>query len=198
MKAVLWIAAAVALTSLGCRPKIGDDCDTNADCSQVGDTLCDRTQPNGYCTEFNCEPGTCPDEAVCIGFSSVISRTPGDEDRTTWACADPQANARFQRNFCMRSCDSNDDCRYGYRCRDLEAKGNEYGAVLVETSRRKNGKVCVVPTNDVGQSIAEVGIPGICTGNLAETAGGAPTLAPPTGGMSGGGGMGGAAGSMGG
>ena len=54
--------------ALGCTPSIGDECVTSLDCSQLGDRLCDASQPLGYCTIFNCEPDACPEEAICMGF----------------------------------------------------------------------------------------------------------------------------------
>jgi len=182
----------LALIALGCRAKIGDDCNMPADCSQTGDRLCDTTQPDGYCTIFNCDAGSCPDEAVCIGFSSVLSSVAGDEEETTWACADPQSGSRFQRNFCMRSCDSSSDCRSGYRCLDLAASGNPFGAVLVETSRRKNGKVCAVPMTNTDRAVDADAIPGICEGNAADAPGGASGFEVPSSGAFGGGAAGGA------
>ena len=62
--------------SLGCAPGIGDECETSVDCSQGGERLCDITQPGGYCTIFNCEPGDCPDDSVCIVFGAQPSARP--------------------------------------------------------------------------------------------------------------------------
>lgn len=130
----------------GCKPKIGDDCTQSLDCSSSGDRLCDPTQPGGYCTIFNCEPGSCPKEAVCIGFGSVISSAPSESEgpENGWACGDSQSSARLMRTFCMRECDSDKDCRDQYQCLDLVAPGNAYGAVLVEKKGR--GRVCATPS----------------------------------------------------
>jgi|GEM_PF-398898 len=190
MRSVLCLGVGLALVALGCRPKIGDDCNVPTDCSQTGDRLCDTTQPDGYCTIFNCEAGSCPEEAVCIGFSSVPSSVASDDERRGWACADPQGGSRFQRNFCMRSCESNADCRPGYRCLDLGAPGNPFGAVLVETSRKKDGKVCTVPMSGGDRVVTVDAIPGICEGNLADAPGGAASLeVPASGGAAGSGGV---------
>src|SRR5438874_282901 len=99
-------ALAVAL-GIGCKPKIGDGCAVSTDCSVNGDRLCDTTQPGGYCTVFNCEPGTCPaDQSVCVAFHDQV-------------CADPRSSERFERTFCMRTCDDDSDCRGGqYACLD--------------------------------------------------------------------------------
>ena len=82
---------ATLLVSAGCAPKIGKSCTSSTDCSQLGDRLCDTTQPDGYCTIFNCEPDTCP-EAVCVGFDSQIDP----------ACGATQASqaSRFERTDC--------------------------------------------------------------------------------------------------
>ena len=63
-----FLTMALFATVLGCSPKIGDECATALDCSALGDRLCDTTQPGGYCTIFNCEPDTCPEEAACVAF----------------------------------------------------------------------------------------------------------------------------------
>jgi uncharacterized membrane protein YgcG len=101
---VLALGALVA----GCQPKIGDHCTTSIDCSQRGDRLCDTSQPDGYCTIFNCEPDKCPDNSVCVGFSDKIDATCGDLFDPRWP--------RFERTFCMKACESTADCRDGYVC----------------------------------------------------------------------------------
>jgi hypothetical protein len=112
------LLCAIPLLALlaGCTPEIGDDCVTSLDCSQTGDRLCDISSPGGYCTIFNCEPDTCPeDEAVCVAFDYVLDPTcqasPGlPTNAPEWA--------RFGRTFCMKACEENDDCREdeGYEC----------------------------------------------------------------------------------
>ncbi len=166
------VVTAVALgLALGCKPKIGDDCELDTDCSNSGDRLCDRSQPGGYCTIFNCEPGTCPDEATCIGFRTTLSALASDAGE--WACLDPQQNSRLQRAFCMRRCKSNSDCRTGYECLDMRQPANPYGAVVLEDGG--SGKVCVVPDTAEPLSYTD-GVPGVCTGNPGdESLGGAPT-----------------------
>src|SRR5688572_1391320 len=119
---------------LGCQPGIGDECQTSADCGASNDRLCDTTQPGGYCTIFNCEPGSCPEEAYCIAFSTSPSLV----------CEDPQDPDRVQRTFCMRRCDEGGDCRGGYDCIDLNDPFNPWGAKVAEFGK-VNGKVCIVP-----------------------------------------------------
>ncbi len=74
----------------GCAAGIGDECSTSSDCL-VDNAVCDTTVPDGYCTRTPCESGACGEDAVCIEY-------PNGE------------------TFCMASCDSNDDCREGFRC----------------------------------------------------------------------------------
>lgn len=95
-------AAIVALVVLGgCQPLIGDDCQTNLDCSEDGDRFCDRTQPNGYCTIVDCTPGSCPHEGACVQFFEGV----------------------HARNYCMRQCEGNGDCRGSYTCTDGGIEG---------------------------------------------------------------------------
>jgi hypothetical protein len=155
----LELYAVVALFSLlgaiGCKPEIGDDCQVSTDCSNIGDRLCDTTQPGGYCTIFNCEPGTCPEEAICVAFKTDISS----------ACPDPQGGIRLTRTFCLKSCDGNDDCRGGYDCVNMNNPDNPWGAQVVE-SGSVNGKVCIVPHPgaSTGADASSVPPPAVCTG----------------------------------
>lgn len=136
MRLRLAILAVVLFTGSGCAPEIGDDCNTSLDCSQQGDRLCDTKQPGGYCTIFNCEPDTCPeDEAVCVAFDFVLDPQchPGDLPAT-----DPEW-ARFGRTFCMKACEEDDDCR--------EDEGYECAApadMLIVDNDRVSDKFCVV------------------------------------------------------
>lgn len=147
------LAAALAVGMSGCKPEIGDDCSVSTDCSSTGDRLCDTTQPGGYCTIFNCEPGTCPEEAICVGFSTSSSKV----------CEDPQSDGRLQRTYCLRSCGSNDDCRSGYECGDVGAKDNAWAATVMEWSG--GGKVCIVPWS--GAPLPENPNTEVCTGTDA-------------------------------
>lgn len=115
------LVGSLASLALGCNPKIGDDCSTSTDCSTNGDRLCDTTQPGGYCTMFNCEPDTCPEEAQCIAFDSTLSPV----------CPD-RVSARFERTYCMRRCESNGDCRGGYECADMAVVPNVWGASIID------------------------------------------------------------------
>ena len=124
---------ATLLLGAGCAPKIGKSCTLSTDCSQLGDRLCDTTQPQGYCTIFNCEPDTCP-EAVCIGFDSQIDP----------ACGGTQASqaSRFERTFCMKGCNDDSDCRDGYQCKDPKA----LSATIVDLTLPSTSGICIAGT----------------------------------------------------
>ncbi len=131
--------------SLGCQPKIGDDCIQDQNCSQMGDRICDTTQPGGYCTQFNCDPSSCPDkEAICIAFSNTPSTVQG--------CSNLGRTSPYARNFCAESCEKNLDCRAGYLCLDL-AEDNPWGADVIQENP-DNTKVCIFP--QTGAEIYEV------------------------------------------
>src|SRR5258706_4179104 len=131
----LLVLLALAALAAGCKPKIGDDCKLSTDCSAAGDRLCDITAPAGYCTVFNCEPGTCPEgESLCVEFGS---------QRSPECTNDDQAPSPYARTFCMGTCDKDSDCRSGYQCADLKNNGAPWGALLIDTDR--GDKACVVP-----------------------------------------------------
>jgi hypothetical protein len=93
-RAPLPLALALVLSGAGCGAKIGDSCQTAADCSQSGGRICDLSQPGGYCTILGCNETTCPSEATCIRYFPVeyLSKpcNPFCEDR---ACGGPDAGA---------------------------------------------------------------------------------------------------------
>ncbi len=160
--------AALALAT-ACTPKIGDECTVSTNCSAAGDRLCDITQPGGYCTIFNCEPGTCPEDSVCINFGTSLS--------TVDRCTPSQGNSPYQRSFCMASCGSDGDCRGGYKCLDLSGAldkdgkpTNQVGAVLAENSG--SGKVCSVPWDQDGAVVIPNNSNAVCLGSTS-TAGAA-------------------------
>lgn len=128
-------ALAACFSILGCQPSIGDSCTTNADCSLTGDRLCDPTPPGGYCTQFNCLPGKCPDEAACVGFYTKLA------SECTMVKVPDQ---RFERSFCMKKCESDSDCRAseGYACL---APGDLAGisAAVLEDGETASTKVCM-------------------------------------------------------
>ncbi len=146
---LFWLALNALV--LGCSPQIGDSCAISTDCSSQGDRLCDTTQPSGYCTIFNCEPGDCPNEAICVAFDSNISRAP--------ECADPQGTSRLQRTFCLKKCRKDTGCRMGYECADMLDPDNPWAAVVVEDDPKRGG-VCVPPFN--GAALPADGLVDVC------------------------------------
>ncbi len=133
---LLLLALLMAL-AVGCKPKIGDDCQLSPDCSAAGDRLCDITAPGGYCTVYNCEPGSCPeDESLCVEF--------GAERSPVSTCSDAQSPSPYARTFCMATCESDDDCRDGYQCASLSGT-NDWNAILIDKDR--GAKACLVPVS---------------------------------------------------
>ena len=126
--------ALVALLALcACQPEIGDACSNASDCSVQEQRTCDTTYPGGYCTVLGCEADTCPEEASCVAFQSVISVAP--------ECASYQVRPRLQRTVCMKTCKSDGDCRGDYACVDL-SRQNPWGAIVVDPGA--SGKVCAL------------------------------------------------------
>jgi hypothetical protein len=120
------VLAALALCGLAaCGKEIGDACIVSSDCDTNGLRTCDISQKEGYCTIQGCDYSTCPDEAACIrfftgGFANKSCDDPGcslDElcDLNN-RCVPRSAEIRY----CMKTCDTDDDCRDGYECRDLK------------------------------------------------------------------------------
>jgi hypothetical protein len=132
----LWLLCALLAVAAGCKPKIGDDCRISTDCSAAADRLCDITAPGGYCTVYNCEPDTCPeDESLCVEFGA--QRSPIAK------CVDKQSPSPYARAFCMATCDKDSDCRSGYTCEDLSDRANPWAAVLID--RNRGNRACLVP-----------------------------------------------------
>ena len=128
--AFAFAGAVIFAFGTGCQPSIGDACSTSTDCSTQGDRLCDTTQPGGYCTIFNCEPNTCPeDEAACVAFHGSLDPACGSADDGEWA--------RFERSFCMALCEDNSDCRSDYVC----IRPDDRDAFVVDDDR--SVKVCL-------------------------------------------------------
>jgi hypothetical protein len=142
----------VGAWSLGCSPEIGDACTSSSKCSAKGDRLCDSTQPDGYCTVFNCEPGGCPDEAICVAFNET-------------SCANVARSGRITRTFCMAGCDDNGDCRDGYYCKEIGADDPAMQIVDTEPAKRR---ICTVVPNGVQASVIsnDAGICGPGDGSL--------------------------------
>jgi hypothetical protein len=137
------IAALLVATLPACAPKIGDHCSVSTDCSPQGDRLCDSTQPGGYCTVFNCEPNGCPDQSVCVAFNEG-------------SCLSIAQSVRFQRTFCMATCEGQGDCRAGYVCLDVSSDPARRVIDINPSSRR----ICTYPPAPVVDAGATV--PAVC------------------------------------
>ncbi|GAC1450056.1 MAG: hypothetical protein PVSMB8_09160 [Vulcanimicrobiaceae bacterium] len=134
----------------GCGAKIGDACQTNIDCSQLGDRFCDTAPQNGYCTQEDCGAMTCPSEAVCIRFFTPLANEsctfdptvpftradcPNLDDRCVCDVTDDKgqcvnesghcAPSSTERHWCERTCSNDGDCRSGYECRRTGTHGAE-------------------------------------------------------------------------
>lgn len=121
------LVVAFALCGSACNPAIGDGCGSSGDCSVNGERVCDRSQPNGYCTIRGCDPDGCPGSSLCVEWRFEPQRT-----SETW---------------CMARCKEDQDCRVnsGYRCvsgEDLEDDG--VLARVIDLDEKKAGsKFCV-------------------------------------------------------
>lgn len=143
-----WVVLLGAL-GVGCTPQIGDECSVSTDCSAQGDRLCDGSQPGGYCTVFGCEPDGCPDNSVCVGFGLTLD--PACEGQGT----DPRW-PRFERTFCLATCEVDDDCRTDYVCLSPEERSAESVDV---SSEWRASKVCFPEVQAVAPQSGE---PGVC------------------------------------
>lgn len=139
--------ASVALLSstlaVGCGRQIGSPCVLSTDCSALSDRICDYTQPDGYCTVFNCEPDTCPDGTACVGFDAQLDAACGTELNKIRA-------ARFERTFCVKPCQRDGDCRSQYQCVSPEERSADIvdlknaSGVAYTASTKSQQKVCMV------------------------------------------------------
>jgi len=182
----------------GCTPKIGDECASSIDCSQQGERLCDTTQKDGYCTIFNCEPDTCPeDEAVCVAFDFRLDQACQGANDTDWA--------RFGRTFCMAVCEDDGDCRDGYECANPDdmliiddpktRAGDKYCIQKAPAPATPTASVPPICSPDAGDVDLDAFVPDGGTAGTGGTGGtGGTAGAGGTGGSVGGGGQGGAGG----
>ena len=132
--AALWLFSLLA----GCQPQIGDDCRRDLDCSQRRDRVCDTTQEGGYCTQYNCSPTSCPKgEAVCVAFNNNPASVEG--------CSNPGRPSPYARNFCMRPCETDTDCRSGYACVNVNV-ANPWGARIIQLDSTQTS-ICIVPVS---------------------------------------------------
>ncbi len=166
LRALFLLCAAPTLLAAGlllggCSPHIGDHCQLNTDCSIDGTRVCDNSQPNGYCTSFNCVANSCLDNAVCVMVSASVPGCPYN---------DYQAPSRTHTTLCLAHCNTDSDCRTGdgYVCRDPQQA--PYNAKIIDNAPTSN-KVCVAqPYYDAGQPNASMpdSTPPVCMPYLPE------------------------------
>ena len=129
-------AAAGVVTLSGCQPHIGDHCSVNTDCSLQGTRVCDTSEPNGYCTVFNCIPDSCIDKAACVLFAGGV---PG--------CGynDYKSPARTGRTMCLEQCQKDSDCRQsdGYTC--VDPRQPPWYGIIVDDVQTQH--VCLAPAD---------------------------------------------------
>jgi len=125
----LALLASAALA--GCAPKIGSKCVLNTDCGTSGTLVCDTSEPGGYCTEFNCTPNSCQDQAACVEFLASVPGCPYDDYRSP---------SRTGRLFCMEHCAHDSDCRDGYVC--MDPRKPPWNAAI--TDNNQSQLVCII------------------------------------------------------
>lgn len=148
LRALLLVSALATLLAAGlllggCTPHIGDHCALNTDCSIDGTRVCDNSQPNGYCTSFNCTANSCLDNAVCVMTYASVPGCPYN---------DQQAPSRTHSTLCLKACNQDSDCRNseGYVCRDPTLP--PYSGTIIDDSPTSN-KVCLaLPYYNAGSS----------------------------------------------
>lgn len=125
----LLVLALALIAGVGCSKEIGDSCVVSTDCDPNGQRLCDLSQKEGYCTIMGCDYSTCPEESACIRFfSGSFANKPCTAATATADCSLDELCSLTEQcvprtaesRYCMRTCESDGDCRDGYECRDLE------------------------------------------------------------------------------
>ena len=91
------LALLLGLAACDRDPGVGAPClDAARDCALTARTACILAWPGGYCTEIDCQLGSCPSGARCVTGIS-FPNVPLDA-------------------FCLATCELPTDCRPGYRC----------------------------------------------------------------------------------
>ncbi len=155
------VAFGLALLSAlaACKSEIGDKCILSTDCSVNGDRLCDTSQPGGYCTQLNCGPNSCPDQALCVLFGASIPGC-GFDDRGG------PSGSRVARGFCMATCAKDSDCRNGYVCAD--PRTFPWSAVVLDDDQ---ARLSCLPVPLEGRDAAAVGpttVAPVCSATAAD------------------------------
>jgi len=135
------VLALIATAAIGCGKEIGDACIVSSDCSPNGDRQCDISQKEGYCTIEGCDYATCPEEAACIRFytgsfenKACTQETIAEDCSLDELCSltGHCVPRNSEERYCMKTCESNDDCRDGYECRDLRLMKEHGGEPVLE------------------------------------------------------------------
>ena len=139
-----WGLLAVAMAvcaGVGCAPAVGDRCAVATDCSATGSRQCDTSQPDGYCTVFDCAPNKCPDHAACAEVRASVLGCAYD---------DRQSPSREGRNYCLKTCNSDSDCRVseGYACVDVS---NSTTTVVLDNNPASH--VCMVQPYSMSEDL---------------------------------------------
>jgi hypothetical protein len=151
----LVLAAVAAAGTAACTPKIGGKCTVNTDCSITNTRSCDTSQPDGYCTIFNCSPNTCPDNAACVAFQASVPGCRYD---------DYDSPSRAARTLCMETCQSNSNCRDGYECADPTQQ--PWGGRIVDANYSRS--VCILPADF--EAVEGGSPPPVCPGGSFDAA----------------------------
>ena len=130
---------------IGDSCSLSTDCSPNNDRLCIDPPGTPNSTWNGYCTIQGCDYSTCPEEAACVRFftGSFSNKTCdracdlvyGPQNLLCPAPVPPQVQCSLDEHcavddkcvarsseirYCMRTCDSDGDCRDGYECRDLD------------------------------------------------------------------------------
>jgi hypothetical protein len=155
----------LALGAAACTPQIGNSCTLNTDCSIDNSRQCDNSQPNGYCTVFNCSPNTCPNSAVCVELQANVPGCPYD---------DYSSPSRGGRSMCLKPCNHDSDCRQGdgYRCLPVSGFADSGVTAIILDQSPQSQSVCAVAP-DLASSAAATAP--VCPGATVPEAGVIPT-----------------------
>jgi len=124
-----FLGPCLALGVPACTHHIGDSCNSNVECSPLGDRFCDLSSPGGYCTVEGCDATSCPDDAVCVSFYSLQRATAACDVRRV-----PRSDCRGGNGCCEPGTPG--CCRLGERCL-CDVEGCTQGFCGSETSERR-------------------------------------------------------------
>lgn len=96
MRRAVWALLLALACSGGDAQVLGSPCEGGDDCGTAANAACILRWPAGYCTEVDCTLGSCPLGSSCV--RGIAFR-----------------DVSFDA-FCLDECESENDCRDGYRC----------------------------------------------------------------------------------